>query len=185
MAMEMIGFFVRLSSSLLWFQIYRLGAAIVDTSLPRETDSDLRNSFLNPPTPAIARQCSGAEEILGGSIYDPAYYTSLFEESQTNINSPKATQDVHKTVRSDHNVVINDMEEVTHPMQILSPLCPLVKRSGHVTKWDCSNTVTTSRAVHEIPVVEFIRNFNKTPYILDDLERAPLWTMLFFGGNHK
>jgi len=92
MAMEMIGFFVRLSSSLLWFQIYRLGASIVDTSLPRETDSDLRNSFLNPPTPAIARQCSGAEEILGGSIYDPAYYTSLFEESQTNINSPKATQ---------------------------------------------------------------------------------------------
>ncbi|AEE33260.1 transmembrane protein [Arabidopsis thaliana] len=95
MAMEMIGFFVRLSSSLLWFQIYRLGAAIVDTSLPRETDSDLRNSFLNPPTPAIARQCSGAEEILGGSIYDPAYYTSLFEESQTNINSPKATQVNH------------------------------------------------------------------------------------------
>jgi len=63
--------------------------------------------------------------------------------------------------------------------------CYRVKRSGHVTKWDCSNTVTTSRAVHEIPVVEFIRNFNKTPYILDDLERAPLWTMLFFGGNHK
>lgn len=92
MAMEMIGFFVRLSSSLLWFQIYRLGASIVDTSLPRETDSDLRNSFLNPPTPAIARQCSGAEEILGGSIYDPAYYTSLFEEGQTNMNSPKATQ---------------------------------------------------------------------------------------------
>ncbi|EFH70768.1 hypothetical protein ARALYDRAFT_474613 [Arabidopsis lyrata subsp. lyrata] len=89
MAMEMIGFFVRLSSSLLWFQIYRLGASIVDTSLPRETDSDLRSSFLNPPTPAIARQCSGSEEILGGSIYDPAYYTSLFEESQTNINSPQ------------------------------------------------------------------------------------------------
>lgn len=92
MAMEMIGFFVRLSSSLLWFQIYRLGASIADTSLPRETDPDLRNSFLNPPTPAIARQCSGAEEILGGSIYDPSYYTSLFEEGQTNVGSPTATQ---------------------------------------------------------------------------------------------
>ncbi|WZZ70742.1 hypothetical protein YC2023_082112 [Brassica napus] len=34
-------------------------------------------------------QCSGAEEILGGSIYDPAYYTSLFEETETNLNSPK------------------------------------------------------------------------------------------------
>ena len=92
MAMEMIGFFVRLSSSLLWFQIYRLGASIVDTSLPRETDSDLRNSFLNPPTPAIDRQRSGAEEILGGSIYDPAYYASLFEEAQSNLSSPNATQ---------------------------------------------------------------------------------------------
>ncbi|KAF8082416.1 hypothetical protein N665_0827s0019 [Sinapis alba] len=91
MAMEMIGFFVRLASSLLWFQIYRLGASIVDTSLPRETDSDLRNSFLNPPTPAIDRQCSSgaAEEILGGSIYDPAYYSSLFEEAQSNMSSPK------------------------------------------------------------------------------------------------
>ncbi|XP_013625568.1 PREDICTED: uncharacterized protein LOC106331714 isoform X1 [Brassica oleracea var. oleracea] len=100
MAMEMIGFFVRLSSSLLWFQIYRLGASVVDTcssSLPRETDSDLRNSFLNPPTPAIDRRCSGAaEEILGGSIYDPAYYTSLFEEEpQSNMTSPKVTQVNH------------------------------------------------------------------------------------------
>ncbi|KAJ4867531.1 hypothetical protein Rs2_02549 [Raphanus sativus] len=92
MAMEMVGFFVRLSSSLLWFQIYRLGASIVDTS------SDLRNSFLNPPTPASAaaaidRQCSSgaaaAEEILGGSIYDPAYYTSLFDDAQSNLSSPK------------------------------------------------------------------------------------------------
>ncbi|CAH8390670.1 unnamed protein product [Eruca vesicaria subsp. sativa] len=43
---------------------------MIDTLLllPRETDSDLRNSFLNPPTPAaIGRQCSSgaAEEILG------------------------------------------------------------------------------------------------------------------------
>ena len=92
--MEMVGFFVRLSSSLLWFQIYRLGASVVDTSLPREPDSGLRNSFLNPPTPAIDRQCSGAEEILGGSIYDHAYYASLFEEAeaQSNLSSPNATQ---------------------------------------------------------------------------------------------
>ncbi|KAH0850911.1 hypothetical protein HID58_095129, partial [Brassica napus] len=43
MAMEMIGF---LSRSLLhfWFQIYRLGASIVNTSLPH-TDSDLQNRF--------------------------------------------------------------------------------------------------------------------------------------------
>ncbi|XP_010480092.1 PREDICTED: uncharacterized protein LOC104758835 [Camelina sativa] len=116
MAMEMIGFFVRLSSSLLWFQIYRLGASIVDTSLPRETDSDLRNSFLNPPTPAIARQCSGAEEILGGSIYDPAYYTSLFEESQTNLSSPKAAQVNHYSAGNSGSPSAGEASHFKSPM---------------------------------------------------------------------
>ncbi|CAH2033457.1 unnamed protein product, partial [Thlaspi arvense] len=115
MAMEMIGFFVRLSSSLLWFQIYRLGASIVDTSLPRDADSDLRSSFLNPPTPAIARQCSGAEEILGGSIYDPAYYTSLFEEGQTNMNSPKATQVNHYSVGNNGSPSAAEASQIKSP----------------------------------------------------------------------
>ena len=87
--MEIIGFFfVKLFSSLLWFQIYRLGASIVGTSL-HHMDYDLRIWFLNPQTPAIDMQCSGVEEICGGSAYDPAYYTFLFEETQTNMNSPK------------------------------------------------------------------------------------------------
>ncbi|XP_010552300.1 PREDICTED: uncharacterized protein LOC104822693 isoform X2 [Tarenaya hassleriana] len=92
LAMEIIGFSVRLSSSLLWLQIYRLGASFLDTSIPREADSDLRISFLSPATPAIVRQCSGSEEILGGSIYDPAYYTSLSEDGQSNRGSPRASQ---------------------------------------------------------------------------------------------
>ncbi|XP_010542472.1 PREDICTED: uncharacterized protein LOC104815673 isoform X2 [Tarenaya hassleriana] len=95
LTMEIIGFSVRLSSSFLWLQIYRLGASYLDTSIPRETDSDLRNSFLSPATPAMGRQCSGSEEILGGSIYDPAYYASLFEDGQSNRGSPKAAQANH------------------------------------------------------------------------------------------
>ncbi|CAN8259497.1 unnamed protein product [Cochlearia groenlandica] len=102
MAMEIAGFVVRLSSSLLWFQIYRLGASIVDTSLlPRRLDSDLRNSFVDPPLlggqsshdPDLrnsllehsprAGQRSRSDEILGD--YDHAY-------DQNNITSPKATQ---------------------------------------------------------------------------------------------
>ncbi|KAJ7955459.1 putative Transmembrane protein [Quillaja saponaria] len=81
LAMEIIGFSVRLSSSFLWIQIYRLG---VDTTAPREADFDLRNSFLSPATPALVRQPSGSDEIIGGSIYDPAYYSSLFEDGQDN-----------------------------------------------------------------------------------------------------
>ncbi|KAK7251944.1 hypothetical protein RIF29_35572 [Crotalaria pallida] len=88
LAMQIVGFVVRLSSSLLWIQIYRLGASYADTA-SRITDFDLRNSFLSPApvTPAVARQTSGSNEILGGSIYDPVYYSSLFEDGQENKQS--------------------------------------------------------------------------------------------------
>ncbi|KAI9082262.1 hypothetical protein K1719_035685 [Acacia pycnantha] len=32
----------------------------------------------------VVRQCSSSSEILGGSIYDPAYFSSLFEDGQEN-----------------------------------------------------------------------------------------------------
>jgi hypothetical protein len=77
--MQIIGFTVRFSSSFLWIQIYRLGVSYVDTTVAREADFDLRSSFLSPATPAVARQSSESDDILGGSIYDPAYYSSLFD----------------------------------------------------------------------------------------------------------
>ncbi|XP_059428956.1 uncharacterized protein LOC132162745 isoform X2 [Corylus avellana] len=79
LAMQIIGFTVRLSSSLLWIQIYRLGVSNVDTTVSQEADFDLRSSFLSPATPAVVRQSSESDDILGGSIYDPAYYSSLFD----------------------------------------------------------------------------------------------------------
>ncbi|KAK6145017.1 hypothetical protein DH2020_021837 [Rehmannia glutinosa] len=81
LAMQIIGFSVRLSSSLLWIQMYRLGSSNIDNSGARDTDADLRNSFLNPATP-IARIPSGCDDVVGGSIYDPAYYLSLFENGR-------------------------------------------------------------------------------------------------------
>ncbi|KAL9291260.1 hypothetical protein AtEden1_Chr3g0170491 [Arabidopsis thaliana] len=108
LAMEIAGFVVRLSSSLLWFQIYRLGASIIDSPFPRQSDSDLRNSFLEPPllarqrsrdpelrnsflqAPAIAKQRS--DEILEDSIDEPASYTPLLDGGLSNITLPNATQ---------------------------------------------------------------------------------------------
>ncbi|KAL2457417.1 hypothetical protein Adt_46388 [Abeliophyllum distichum] len=81
LTMQIIGFSVRLSSSLLWIQMYRLGASYIDNSAPRETDVDLRNSFLNPATP-IVRRPSGSDDVIGGTIYDPAYFSSLFEDGR-------------------------------------------------------------------------------------------------------
>lgn len=82
LSMQIIGFSVRLSSSFLWIQMYRLGVSYLETSVPREADADLRNSFLNPATPSIVRHPSGSDDVLGGSIYDPVYYSSLFEDGK-------------------------------------------------------------------------------------------------------
>ncbi|XP_050220311.1 uncharacterized protein LOC126670588 isoform X2 [Mercurialis annua] len=80
LAMQSVGFCVRFSSSLLWIQIYRLGVSYADT---REPDYDLRNSFLSPVAPpAIPTDCSDSGLALGGSIYDPAYFSSLFEDGR-------------------------------------------------------------------------------------------------------
>ncbi|KAL0661784.1 hypothetical protein Bca4012_098621 [Brassica carinata] len=76
-------FFVKLSSSLLWFQIYGLGAYIVNTSLSH-TDFDLRNKFLNPKTPAIGthhQECKCSSEQ--GGLFEPfsikSYWQSLIQ----------------------------------------------------------------------------------------------------------
>ncbi|XP_030447181.1 uncharacterized protein LOC115670127 [Syzygium oleosum] len=82
LAMQIFGFSVRLSSSFLWIQIYRLGVSRVDSAYPHEVDTDSRTSFLSPVTPAAVRQDPDPDEILGGSIYDPSYYSSLFEDGQ-------------------------------------------------------------------------------------------------------
>ncbi|KAL6200816.1 hypothetical protein ACLB2K_030597 [Fragaria x ananassa] len=86
LVMQIIGFSIRFSSSFLWIQIYRLGLSYVvePAPTPRDADFDLRNSFLSPttPTPAVIRQTSDSSDALGGSIYDPAYYSTLFEEGQ-------------------------------------------------------------------------------------------------------
>ncbi|KAG5076340.1 hypothetical protein JHK82_055035 [Glycine max] len=98
LAMQIVGFTVRLSSSLLWIQIYRLGASYVNAA-SRAADSDLRSSFLSPMTPAVARQCSNSNEILGGSIYDPSYYSSLFEDAQENKYSSEMEN--HETTQNE------------------------------------------------------------------------------------
>ncbi|KAK9062478.1 hypothetical protein SSX86_019664 [Deinandra increscens subsp. villosa] len=79
--MQIVGFSMRSLSSILWIQMYRLGSSQVDSSCPQDGE-DLRNSFINPATPAFVRPNSGMEDGLGGSIYDPVYYSSLFSDNQ-------------------------------------------------------------------------------------------------------
>lgn len=79
--MEIVGFSVRFLSTFLWIQIYRLGVSTVDNTI-YHADYSVRNSFVNPSTHDVARQNSNSDEILGGAIYDPTYYSSLFEDAQ-------------------------------------------------------------------------------------------------------
>uniref|UniRef100_A0A453BJG9 Uncharacterized protein n=1 Tax=Aegilops tauschii subsp. strangulata TaxID=200361 RepID=A0A453BJG9_AEGTS len=79
--MQTIGFSVRFLSSFIWIQMYRLG---VSSSTPTYYEAnDARNSFLSPRSNSV-RRGSMADDILGGSIYDPSYYSSLFEDVRNN-----------------------------------------------------------------------------------------------------
>ncbi|XP_042515910.1 uncharacterized protein LOC122090126, partial [Macadamia integrifolia] len=84
LSMQIVGFSLRLASSLLWIQMYRLGVSSVDNAASQEADFDLRNSFVNPSAHSMAREISHFDSTLGGSIYDPAFYSSLFEDARDN-----------------------------------------------------------------------------------------------------
>ncbi|KAF3330860.1 hypothetical protein FCM35_KLT04214 [Carex littledalei] len=82
--MQIIGFSFRILSSFVWVQMYRLGASSENTNPSyHDTEYDARNSFLNRAG-GVARENSISDEILGGSIYDPAYYSSLFKDVRDN-----------------------------------------------------------------------------------------------------
>ncbi|KAE8735482.1 Ras GTPase-activating-like protein rng2 isoform 2 [Hibiscus syriacus] len=73
LAMEILGSCVRFFSSLLWIQIYRLGASDVDSCANlREPDFGVRNSFLN----SRQRSNSDSDDAVG------SHYSSLLEDRQ-------------------------------------------------------------------------------------------------------
>lgn len=84
LGMQIIGFAVRLLSSLLWIQMYRLGASSVESTIYRHADFDFRNNLLSSSSQVPVRQNSGSDDILGGSIYDPARYSAIFEDVKDN-----------------------------------------------------------------------------------------------------
>ncbi|XP_023903542.1 nuclear pore complex protein NUP214 [Quercus suber] len=107
LAMQIIGFTVRLLSSLLWIQIYKLGISYVDTTGSREADYDLRNSFLSPATPTVVRQTSDSDYILGGSIFDPAYFSSLFEGQENRCSHASKSEPGENVLVSSTSLVLS------------------------------------------------------------------------------
>ncbi|KAK1426343.1 hypothetical protein QVD17_15014 [Tagetes erecta] len=83
--MQVIGFTVRSSSSLLWIQMYRLGPSLVDCTVPRDADLDSRSSFMSPITPPrVFRPTNGSV----GAINDPGFYSSPLSDNQDDGSLP-------------------------------------------------------------------------------------------------
>lgn len=82
LGMQIIGFSVRLLSSLLWIQMYRLGASSMDSTVHRYANFDLRDSFLSTSSQVVVRQTSSSDDTSGGYMHDSAYYSSLFEDAK-------------------------------------------------------------------------------------------------------
>ncbi|BBM97746.1 hypothetical protein MPTK1_1g07980 [Marchantia polymorpha subsp. ruderalis] len=81
--MQVIGFSVRFLSGFLWLQMYRLGVAADNSAMYQPVDFDGRISTFGltqheatSPSNSIAT----SDEVLGGSIYNPAAYANLFDQ---------------------------------------------------------------------------------------------------------
>ncbi|KAK1278256.1 hypothetical protein QJS04_geneDACA003467 [Acorus gramineus] len=120
LAMQIIGFSMRFLSSLLWIQIYRLGASSMD-------NLDISSSFLNPPAHEIDRQNSNSNEFIGGSIYDPAYYYSLFED----------VEDKGHAYEGERRIVIHDDDSTSNIGASQLKSCD--SRSFQAVNMDCSS----------------------------------------------
>ncbi|EFJ14028.1 hypothetical protein SELMODRAFT_120972 [Selaginella moellendorffii] len=93
--MEIIGFTVRSFSALVWLQMYRLGPSLATDSLASYYQSLVQPAAGATPavsTPRSARQTSISDQILGGSIYDPTYYASLFRIQEKENCSSSSTK---------------------------------------------------------------------------------------------
>lgn len=79
-SMQIIGFAVKLLSSLLWIQMYRLGPLNGDNVSYHE--AFYRRSFLSPSTEDVATQSSMSDNIFGSFVRIASPYTPLFGGAQ-------------------------------------------------------------------------------------------------------
>ncbi|KAH7441452.1 hypothetical protein KP509_03G038900 [Ceratopteris richardii] len=78
--MQILGFIIRFLSSFLWLQMYKLGRE--QRNMGSQLDVEARTAASGFSVPTLGAYTTGesprSDEVLGGSIYNPAYYASLF-----------------------------------------------------------------------------------------------------------
>ncbi|KAL3700659.1 hypothetical protein R1sor_018681 [Riccia sorocarpa] len=94
--MQVIGFTVRFLSGFLWLQMYRLGAAADNSAMYQPVDFDGRIATFGLTQHEAASpsySTAASDEVLGGSIYNPAAYASLLNQFA---DEPYFTAEGHK-----------------------------------------------------------------------------------------
>eukprot|EP00249_Psilotum_nudum_P007909 c20904_g1_i1 orf=324-1010(-) len=96
--MQIGGFAVRFFSAFLWLQMYRLGASTDHGYLYQPIDFEGRIGITGFFTPGSSprttpRQSSLGEEVLGGSIYNPTYYASLFRPPHDSVSAGEVEEE--------------------------------------------------------------------------------------------
>ncbi|KAL2650979.1 hypothetical protein R1flu_019107 [Riccia fluitans] len=94
--MQVIGFTLRFLSGFLWLQMYRLGVAADNSAMYQPVDFDGRIATFGLTQHEAASSsfsAAASDEVLGGSIYNPAAYARLLNQFA---DEPYFTTEGHK-----------------------------------------------------------------------------------------
>lgn len=102
LGMQIAGFIVRFLSAFLWLKMYRLGMDQrgIDSHVDVEAQSGTLGSFSPASSPRTTGQFSLSDEVLGGSIYNPAYYSSLFSSPDEGHSFKEVDEQMYKGMNS-------------------------------------------------------------------------------------
>eukprot|EP00250_Pteridium_aquilinum_P000850 c11025_g1_i1 orf=281-994(+) len=109
LGMQVAGFLVRFFSAFVWLQMYRLGSDQGGTY--SHVDVEARVGTAGFPSaassPYTTQQSSLSDEVLGGSIYNPAYYSSLFSSPDEGHSFKEVDEGMYK-VHNSHGNQLHD-----------------------------------------------------------------------------
>ncbi|KAJ6841906.1 uncharacterized protein M6B38_303585 [Iris pallida] len=88
-SMQILGFSMRVISLFLWIQIYRLGTSVTDETCV-EADFDVESKQMDTSVKEVIKTHNPDDDddddydddVIGGLIYDQAYFCSLFDDAQ-------------------------------------------------------------------------------------------------------
>ncbi|MCO5563536.1 hypothetical protein L7F22_017181 [Adiantum nelumboides] len=102
LGMQITGFAIRFFSAILWLQMYRLGTyqRRIDSHVDIESQSGTFGFSSPASSPRTTQQFSLSDEVLGGSIYNPAYYSSLFSSPNEGHSFKEVDEQMYKVMNS-------------------------------------------------------------------------------------